>query len=669
MKFKIKASFLLAVLLIVSLFVGCSGPKSDPNKNDKDMTTEERKAAAEYIVDLLEGNLVKDIASTLAEEGEEDAVKGLEITANDLASEEKLTLTLSLTDYKYGAANTEVDGTLTIIFTGKTADKAFNASAYEMDSNGLTFGAGEDAMLLSLTDVKGAFAPKTGSANTNLAFDVADGAITGIATTSSSNVIFATPTEGSVKMDGRHAIEIEKLIPSELTGTNLTTIQTIVKAVFEKLENKTAIGKITSASYDVNYDFKYTSETNWTLTVTADKKKADEHDIEFTLTPSSKTVDVLMEGKLYTVAYSTITSGADLPKDSQWDITVRLAKHKDTNKADGFNDHSNYMFVGEPTYSNGVITVSANVNGMASYASTEGKGDGKWFALLIGTGFNDIKTVSYGSGTDTPTELGDKDINDRNAMETVSGASAASDEFVLWLKADELAKEGTAKSFTLSHADEEEDVKVTIKFEDTSSDIKDETLSVGARLAKHSGAGGFNDHENYNLIDSVVATSTQEDPSKVTIKVTTVDFKDEDNSTSSDSPFEKFESTEKGQGTHEWFSILVSTGISDIKSVTYKSGDNTAAAFTNDDICDRNDMRAVEKVDGSDYPADDEFVLWLKADELRTQGEDKKTFTLSLAPEASTTAAKADNTITVTIDYVEVNSSTDAGGDSTSQEQ
>ena len=608
MKFKIKASFLLAVLLIVSLFVGCSGPKSDPNKNDKDMTTEERKAAAEYIVDLLEGNLVKDIASTLAEEGEEDAVKGLEITANDLASEEKLTLTLSLTDYKYGAANTEVDGTLTIIFTGKTADKAFNASAYEMDSNGLTFGAGEDAMLLTLTDVKGAFAPKTGSASTNLAFDVAEGAITGIATTSSSNVIFATPTEGSVKMDGRHAIEIVKLIPTELTGTNLTTIQTIVKDVFAELENKPASGKITSASYDVNYDFKYTSETNWTLTVTADKTKADEHDIEFTLTPSSTTVDVLMEGKLYTVAYSTITSGAELPKDSQWDITVRLAKHKDTNKAGGFNDHSNYMFVESVSYASNTISIKANVNGMASYTSTDENQDDEphqWFAILIGTGFDTLTEVKYKSDASgaVATAFKEQDINDRNAMVDASGAAAASDEFVLWLKADELKDSEKDKTFTLSHADED-NVTVTIKFEDTSSDIKDETLSVGARLAKHSGAGGFNEthdkDKNYEAVSSVVYDTKAK---TITIKA------DSDKMT-------PYVSTDDGQDEagHKWFPILVSTGISDIKSVTYKSGDNTAAAFTNDDICDRNDMRAVDiAADGTktiSNPEADEFVLW-----------------------------------------------------------
>ena len=122
-----------------------------------------------------------------------------------------------------------------------------------------------------------------------------------------------------------------------------------------------------------------------------------------------------------------------------WDISARLAKHS----RGAAEDHDNWKEVESVTYANGTISIVANVEGLASYASSnEAQGPGQWIGILVGTGESDITKVSYEG-----TPLKQTDIDERNDMKGIDGSDAADDEFILWLKAEE----ANGTSFTLSH--------------------------------------------------------------------------------------------------------------------------------------------------------------------------------------------------------------------------
>ena len=122
-----------------------------------------------------------------------------------------------------------------------------------------------------------------------------------------------------------------------------------------------------------------------------------------------------------------------------WDISARLAKHS----RGAAEDHDNWKEVESVTYANGTISIVANVEGLASYASSnEAQDPGQWIGILVGTGESDITKVSYEG-----TPLKQTDIDERNDMKGIDGSDAADDEFILWLKAEE----ANGTSFTLSH--------------------------------------------------------------------------------------------------------------------------------------------------------------------------------------------------------------------------
>ena len=136
-----------------------------------------------------------------------------------------------------------------------------------------------------------------------------------------------------------------------------------------------------------------------------------------------------------------------------WDITVAVAKHSEAEPFDGYVENSPYVTA---TIDGDVITINAEVSQMESFVSSDETQDDeahKWFAILIGTGEPDITKVSYEGSP-----LEDDDIADRDDMLHTDGSKAASDEFVLWLKAEDCKE-----SFTLSR-EGLEDRMITIKF-------------------------------------------------------------------------------------------------------------------------------------------------------------------------------------------------------------
>ena len=126
------------------------------------------------------------------------------------------------------------------------------------------------------------------------------------------------------------------------------------------------------------------------------------------------------------------------------------------------------------------------------------------------------------------------------------------------------------------------------------------TWDISARLAKHS-RGAAEDHDNWKEVERVsYANGT------ISI-VANVDG------------LESYTSSNTAQGEGLWIGILVGTGETDITKVSYEG-----TPLTPNDVNDRDDMKGS---DGSDA-ADDEFVIWYKAEELLKNGA---SFTLSHA--------------------------------------
>lgn len=95
-----------------------------------------------------------------------------------------------------------------------------------------------------------------------------------------------------------------------------------------------------------------------------------------------------------------------------------------------------------------VFGAEASMNTFASYV--EAQGSGKWFALLIDTGEDDITTVSYNGSALTST-----DVSEAAAYGGTAG------QFILWLKAD-IVKD-TPKEFTLTKTGKDSKT-ITVKF-------------------------------------------------------------------------------------------------------------------------------------------------------------------------------------------------------------
>ena len=268
-------------------------------------------------------------------------------------------------------------------------------------------------------------------------------------------------------------------------------------------------------------------------------------------------------------------------KPFAWDISVRIAKHNEKN---GFNDHDNYKYAEVESNNDGSFTVKAALKKLVSYDSTDdSQGKGKWIALLIGTGAEDITKLSYNGS-----ELGTNDVNERNDMLGSDNGAVASDEFVLWINANEAKN----ISFKLSYNDksaEVEDKTVTIKLEDWTDCTVEDAITVHARAANHiQDLPGAKNGEHITLAVSGDASTGY------TIAIE-----------ADEAEMTAFTSTDDEQslkGDKHWFPILISTGITDITKVYYEG-----IALTSNDITERNQMIGVDGLE----PASDEFVLWL----------------------------------------------------------
>ncbi len=127
-----------------------------------------------------------------------------------------------------------------------------------------------------------------------------------------------------------------------------------------------------------------------------------------------------------------------------WDITVRLAPALTDPVAAANNAKATVSLA------DGAITVSADVDALEeSDSSAPGQGTHKWIGLGIGTGLPSVALAKYNGGQ----------LSDADAAEAVSVGLDQPGEFVLYIRAEEVAD--APKAFTMK-ADGYAEVTITI---------------------------------------------------------------------------------------------------------------------------------------------------------------------------------------------------------------
>ena len=574
-KAKKAISVVMAALMALSIFTGCPQPQPKPPvEDDTAMTAAERNTAAENILALMDSNIIEDIDTLL--KGEK--ADGVSLRSSVYKADEgTLEVTLPMSGYDLDGENGDktATGSITITFKGEAGEE-FNADEYDISSLSLNFKDGDKTAEIIISNVAGNLE------NGELTFTFKDGKATGISSDDIGKVTFGTPASGTVKMEGRIAVSIKEIVdayiesqkPQELPEESIASVNALIKAAFGVMENlSTQTKQFTADGYAGTAELSVAEDSSWTLHVTADKAKATVHDIEFTVTSedieNDNAVDVYISGIKYTAASADIADGIEIPSIFAWDVTARVAKHSRSGE-----DHDNYKAV-TVSQDGDTITVSADTSKLVAFTSTDPEqaklGDQKWFALLIGTGEEDITRIRYGEDY-----LPESEIAARNDMLGSDGSKAEEDEFVLWMY-----PENASRTITLGH-DGVEDKTITISFVDTKPVFQ---WDVTARVAKHS-RGESEDHGNYKAVTADLKDGT------LTIKADTSEM----------TAFRSSDPEQAKLGNQKWFAVLIGTGEEDITKVSY-AGEflPSSEADARDDMLGA-DGSAVEK---------DEFVLWM----------------------------------------------------------
>ena len=465
---------LMAALMALSVFTGCQPkPQPAPPVEDTVMSSIEKTAAGQYLTTLLSDKLITDIDRDLRD----GTTAGFDVTGA-VWDETANTITVSVSMKSYDLDG--IDGSLAatgeadIVFEGEVNDIYFEADAYTVNAEDAVFEGGKTAQSLSLSNIKGAFVGETG--NETLSFIARDHKVESIIQGDQGVVHFGEPASGTVKADGRFAVTVKDVIdaynetltpeePETLPAETTADVNAIFGGAYDAFTVwETSTKDFTAGGYTGKAELTVSADKSWSMHVMADKDaKAGEptatvYDIEFTVTSEDvekgNAIAVKVEGKEYTAPVADVIEGVieeEVP--FEWDITARLAKHS----RGAAEDHDNWEHIQSLEYKNGTISIVADVDAMVTYASTNpNQGDGKWFAVLVGTGEDDITAVSYKG-----TALTDSDIAERDDMLGADGSKAESDEFVIWYKAEVLAESGA--EFMLSHDGvEAETVKVEL---------------------------------------------------------------------------------------------------------------------------------------------------------------------------------------------------------------
>lgn len=132
-------------------------------------------------------------------------------------------------------------------------------------------------------------------------------------------------------------------------------------------------------------------------------------------------------------ALLTKLKNAGVMEPDAWNISVRLAPALTDAVAAANNAKASVA------YEDGVITITADVDDLEeSESSAPGQGTHKWIGLGIGTGLGSVTEAIYNGSP----------LTEDDAAEAVSVGLDQNGEFVLYVRAEELAE--TAKGITLN---------------------------------------------------------------------------------------------------------------------------------------------------------------------------------------------------------------------------
>ena len=135
---------------------------------------------------------------------------------------------------------------------------------------------------------------------------------------------------------------------------------------------------------------------------------------------------------------------AGVMEPDAWNISVRLAPALTDPVAAANNAKASVA------YEDGAITITADVDELEeSESSAPGQGTHKWIGLGIGTGLDSVTEVTYNGSP----------LTEDDAAEAASVGLDQSGEFVLYVRAEELAE--TAKVITLN-ADSYAEIAISI---------------------------------------------------------------------------------------------------------------------------------------------------------------------------------------------------------------
>ncbi len=447
-------SIVLTVLAILLAFTSCQ----PDTKKDEPIDGQDKTDVARYVTSFTSSGIIADINAEL----DDTDIAGLSFIDNSYDSA-KGSVEIVVDLYEYKIDTITVSGEVTFRFTASspsTDDTSFKAEHYSISCSKLSFTEDEETTDIRFNNVAGAF---------NGTFTVSSYEVTAI-----SADVLNTPTSGTVKIAGKAEANIVDIIDyGELDEDSIAAVAGIYRTVAEAVK---ASGEAASdvevayQEYTITYDYKPTltddKVTAWSITIEADGP----HAISFDITNASTTVSVTFDTIKYQVQASEITAGASVPGSEytketfEWDITVRVAKvlSEDLKYKPNWEDVEKEIKYDEST---STYTVTINKNDMDEYDSDDSEQkSGKWFALLIGTGVDDIKKLKYNG-----TQLDDSDIADRDAVTGVDDKASEKDEFVLWLDANGTSKsssetgpESMKKEITLTNTESDDTTTLTI---------------------------------------------------------------------------------------------------------------------------------------------------------------------------------------------------------------
>ena len=391
------------------------------------MTDSEKVQVYDYLAAFISSDILYDLNAEISGE----KIDGLSVISNEIDS-----ISVALKDYGV-SADLDVSGDFTFTFD--------DSNRYSIESSAAVF---KDDLIFEHFDISGEY---------DAANDITDGKIAEI-----TNTKLPFFDSGSIKLDSKQKIDVKALFdfPS-LPLADYQTFKEIYLRVNALLYEKSEA--VTNGNVD-DITYVYTpylagdgSVLNWIISFSNGGK----HKISFTLFSNSSDTFVNYDGNIYLAKTAGIIASESTPgsniKPFTWDISVKTAKRTDA-------DYDNWNYVTKDiTISDGnIYNLEIEEADMKVIRPSISYEEGKWFALLIGTGEADLSKLEC-NGADI--------VSSEGTFTDYNGKPKEDDEFVLWFNAADLEdSEYGYKTFEkelIFSRDEAVENKITLRFIDT----------------------------------------------------------------------------------------------------------------------------------------------------------------------------------------------------------